>query len=119
LLEVKSKLEALLNLLQQDNAQLVHDSDPAKAIFETVRGQVPANIKEELFPTAHLESPQLQYHRAVQRITDRAAQTQLKEEMLQLKQTTDEKHKNIDNLKTSGVELNRKSWTYWQREQPY
>jgi hypothetical protein len=54
--EVKSKLEALLNLLQQDTAQLVDDSDPAKAIFKTIRGQVPANIEEALFPSAHLES---------------------------------------------------------------
>jgi uncharacterized coiled-coil DUF342 family protein len=28
--------------------------------------------------------------------------------MLQLKQTTDEKHKNIDSLKTSGAELKQK-----------
>jgi hypothetical protein len=59
--EIKSKLEALLNLLQQDTAQLVDDSDPAKAIFKTIRGQVPADIEEALFPAAHLESQQLQY----------------------------------------------------------
>jgi len=84
---------------------LVHDSDPAKVIFKTVYGQVPANIKEALFSVAHLESRQLQYQRAAQRIADRAAQAQLKEEMLQLKQTADEKHKNIDSLQTSSAEL--------------
>jgi chromosome segregation ATPase len=82
---------------------LVDDSDPAKAIFKTIRGQVPANIDEALFPAAHLESRQLQYQRAAQRIADRAAQAQL-----QLKQTTDEKHKNIDSLKTLGAELKQK-----------
>jgi uncharacterized coiled-coil DUF342 family protein len=95
-------------LLQQDTAQLVDDSDPAKVIFKTIRGQVPTNIEETLFPAAHLESRQLQYQRATQRIADRAAQTQLKEEMLQLKQTVDEKHKNIDSLKTSSAELKQK-----------
>jgi len=35
--EIKSKLEDLLALLQQDTAQLVDDSDPAKAIFKTLR----------------------------------------------------------------------------------
>ncbi|XP_066363546.1 uncharacterized protein [Miscanthus floridulus] len=106
--ETKSKLEALLNLLQQDTAQLVDDSDPAKAIFKTIRGQVPADVEEVLFPAAHLESRQLQYQRAAQRIADRAAQAQLKEEMLQLKQIADEKHKGIGNLQTSGAELKQK-----------
>jgi len=36
--EIKSKLENLLALLQQDIAQLVDDFDPAKAIFKTLHG---------------------------------------------------------------------------------
>jgi hypothetical protein len=88
---------------------LVDDSNPTKAIFKTIRAQVPANIEEALFPAAHLESRQLQYQRAAQRIADRAAQAQLKEKMLQLKQTADEKHKNIGSLKTSGAELKQKN----------
>jgi hypothetical protein len=60
-------------LLQQDTAQLVDDSNPAKAIFKTIRGQVPADFEEALFPAAHLESQQLQYQRAAQRIADIAA----------------------------------------------
>jgi hypothetical protein len=106
-------------LLQQDTAQLVDDSDPAKAIFKTIRGQVPTDIEEALFPAAHLESRQLQYQRATQCIADRATQAQLKEEMLQLKQTADEKHKNIGSLKNSGAELKQKSRTYRQREWLY
>jgi hypothetical protein len=61
-------------LLQQDTAQLVNDSDPVKAIFKTIRGQIPADVEETLFPVAHLESQQLQYQWAAHRITDRAAQ---------------------------------------------
>jgi DNA repair exonuclease SbcCD ATPase subunit len=102
------QLEALLNLLQQDTAQLVIDSDPAKTIFKTIRGQVPVDVEEIIFPAVHLESRQLQYQRAVHRIADRAAQAQLKEEMLQLKQTADEKHKSISNLQASGTELKQK-----------
>jgi hypothetical protein len=63
----------------------VNDSDPAKAIFKTIRGQVPADIEETLFPAVHLESRQLQYQWAAHRIVDRVAQAQLEEEMLQLK----------------------------------
>jgi hypothetical protein len=92
-------------LLQQDIAQLVDDSDPAKAIFKTIHGQVPVDIEEALFPAAHLESRQLQYQRAAQRIANRATQAQLKEEMLHLKQIADEKHKNISSLQTSGAKL--------------
>jgi hypothetical protein len=83
--EIYAKLEALLDLLQEDTAQLVNDSDPAKAIFKTIHGHVPADIEETLFPAVHLESQQLQYQQAAHRIADRAAQAQLKEEMLQLK----------------------------------
>jgi hypothetical protein len=49
LIEVKSKLENLLSLLQQDTAQMVDDSDPAEIIFKTVRGQSPTNVEEALF----------------------------------------------------------------------
>jgi hypothetical protein len=54
--EIYAKLEALLDLLQQDTAQLVNDSDPAKTIFKTIRGQVPTDVEETLFPAVHLES---------------------------------------------------------------
>jgi chromosome segregation ATPase len=95
-------------LLQQDTAQLVNDSDPAKVIFKTIRGQIPADVEEALFPAAHLESRQLQYQRVAHRIADRVAQAQLREEMLQLKQIADEKHKSISNLQTSGADLKQK-----------
>jgi hypothetical protein len=70
--EVKSKLEDLLGLLQQDIAQLVDDSSPAKAIFKTLHGQVPADVEEVLFQASHLESRQLQLQKATQCLADRA-----------------------------------------------
>jgi hypothetical protein len=106
--EVKSKLEDLLNLLQQNTAQLVDDSDPAKAIFKAVCGQVLADVEETLFQAAHLESRQLQYQKATQRLADRAAQAQLKEEMLEVKHVADDKHKIIDNLQVLGAKLKQK-----------
>jgi hypothetical protein len=54
--EIYGKLEALLNLLQQDIAQLINDSDPAKTIFKTIRGQVPTDVEKTIFPAVHLES---------------------------------------------------------------
>jgi len=69
---VKSKLEDLLSLLQQNTAQLVDDSDPAKVIFKEIHGQVPADVEEAHFQAAHLESRQLQYQKATQRLADRA-----------------------------------------------
>jgi hypothetical protein len=72
--EIYAKLEALLDLLQQDTAQLMNDSDPAKTIFKTIHGQVPADVEETLFLAVHLQSRQLQYQRAAHRIADRAAQ---------------------------------------------
>jgi len=52
--EIRAKLEDLLALLHPDTAQLVDDSDPAKALFKAPRGQIPADA-------THLESRHLQY----------------------------------------------------------
>jgi len=54
--ETRTKLEELSALLHQDTAQLVDDSDPAKALFKTLRGQIPADAEEILFKAIHLES---------------------------------------------------------------
>jgi len=51
--EIRAKLEDLLALLHQDTAQLVDDSDPAKALFKALRGQIPADAEEILFQAAH------------------------------------------------------------------
>jgi len=106
--EIRAKLEELSALLHQDTAQLVDDSDPAKALFKTLKGQIPADAEEILFQAAHLESRQLQYQKATQRLADRAAQTQLSEEMIKVKLLADEKHKNIGFLKSSGDALKHK-----------
>jgi len=106
--EVRAKLEELSALFHQDTAQLVDDSDPDKVLFKTLRGQIPTDAEEVLFQAAHLESRQLQYQRAAQRPADRAAQTELSEEMMKEKLLTDEKHKNIGILKSSGDALNHK-----------
>ena len=50
----------------------------------------------------------MQYQRAAQRLADGAAQTQLSEEMMKVKLLTDEKHKNIGTLKSSGDALKHK-----------
>ena len=101
-------LEDLLALLHQDTSQLVDDSDPAKVIFKTLCGQIPADVEEIFFQAAHLESRQLQYQKAAQRLANRAAYAQLKEEMLQVKHAADEKHKSIGILQSSGDELKQR-----------
>ena len=106
--EIKSKLEDLLALLQQDTAQLIDDSNPAKAIFKTLHGQIPANDEEILFQATHLESRQLQYQKATQCLADRATYAQLKQEMLQVKYAADEKHRSIGTLQSLGEELKQK-----------
>jgi len=52
--EIRAKLKELSALLHQDTAQLVDDSDPAKALFKTLRGQIPADAEEILYKAAHL-----------------------------------------------------------------
>jgi len=100
--EIRAKLEELSALLHQDTAQLVDDSDPTKALFKTLRGQIPTDAEEVLFQAAHLESRQLQYQRAAQRLADRAAHALLSEEMMKVKLLADEKHESIGILTSSG-----------------
>jgi len=106
--EIRAKLEELSAPLHQDTARLVDDSDLAKALFKTLKGQIPADAEEILFHAAHLESHQLQYQRAAQRLADRAAHAQLSEEMMKVKLLADEKHKSIGILTSSGNVLKQK-----------
>ena len=106
--EIKAKLQDVLVLLHQDTAQLVDDFDPAKALFKTLRGQIPADAEEILFQAAHSESCQFSYQKATQRLADRATYAWLAEEMMQVKRTADEKHKSISVLQSSGDELKQK-----------
>jgi len=106
--EVRAKIEELSAHLHQDTAQLVDDSDPAKVLFKILRGQIPADAEEILFQAAHLESRQLRYQRAAQRLADRAAHAQLYEEMMKVKLLADEKHKNIGILQSLGDALKQK-----------
>jgi len=87
---------------------LVDDSDPAKALFKALRGQIPTDVGEILFQAAHLESRQLQYQKATQRLADRATHAQLSEEVMQVKCLADEKHKSIGILQSSGETLKLK-----------
>ena len=105
--EIRAKLEDLLALFHQDTAQLVDDSDPAKALFKA-RGQIPADAEEILFKAAHLESHQLQYQKATQRLADRATHAQLSQEVMKVKHLADEKQKSIGILKSSGDTLKQK-----------
>jgi len=106
--EIRAKLEVLLALLHQDTAQLVDDSNPAKALFKALRGQIPTDAEEILFKAAHMESRQLQYQKATQRLADRATHAQLPEEVMKVKHLADEKHKSIDILQSSGETLRQK-----------
>jgi len=65
-------------------------------------------VEEIHLQAAHLESRQLQYQKATQRLADRAAHARLTEEMLQVKHVADEKHKSIGILQSSGDELKQK-----------
>jgi len=106
--EIRAKLEDLSALLHQDTAQLVDDSDLAKTLFKALRGQIPVDAEEILFKAAHLESRQLQYQKAAQRLANRATHGQLSEEMMKVKLLADEKHKSIGILKSLGDVLKQK-----------
>jgi len=56
-IEIRAKLEDLLALLHQDTAQLVDDSDPAKALFQALRGQIPADAERDSFLGCTLGEP--------------------------------------------------------------
>jgi len=77
-------------------------------LFKTLRGQIPADAEEILFQVAHIESRQLQYQKATQRLADRAAHVQLTEEVMQVKRLADEKYKSTDILQSSEETLKQR-----------
>jgi len=102
--KIRAKLEDLLALLGYSPT----GSDPAKALFKALRGQVPTDAEEILFKAAHLESRQLPYQKAAQRLADRATHAQLLEEVMKVKHLANEKHKSIGILKSSRDILKQK-----------
>ena len=80
----------MLALLHQDTAQLVDDSNPAKALFKALRGQIPVDAEETLFHAAQLESRQLQYQKAAQCLANRATHAHLLEEVMKVKHLANE-----------------------------
>jgi len=69
--------------------QLVDDSDPAKALFKALKGQIPADAEEILFQAAHLESHQLQYQKARKAL-------QMKKKLKPVEGSADEDMKEIE-----------------------
>ena len=55
-----------------------------------------------------MESRQLQYQKATQRLADRATHAQLSEDVMKVKHFADEKHKSIGTLKSTGEMLRQK-----------
>jgi len=88
-------------------------------LFKTLRGQILADAEEILFQAAHLESRQLQYQKATQRLADRVTYIQLIEEMMQVKCAADEKHKSIGVLQSSRDVLKQKISDLSARRKPF
>ena len=87
---------------------MIDDSDPAKALFKALRGQIPADAEDILFKAAHLEIRQLQYQKAAQRLANRATHAQISEEMMKVKLLANENQKSVGILKSSGDMLKQK-----------
>lgn len=64
-------------------------------------------MEETLFHAAHLESRQIQYQKAAQRIADRAAQAKLQEDISQFKNAADEENKRIIGLEASKADIDK------------
>ena len=75
--EIKAKLLSILDILdRQELSQLVQDAEPIRAIFKSLKGQLPIEVEKALAPVAFFEGQQYQFLEATQRISARAIQEQ-------------------------------------------
>ena len=62
--ETKTKLQEILQLLNQDIGQLVQDAEPIRIILKSLKGDLPEFLEEALHPAAYIESRQIPVLRA-------------------------------------------------------
>lgn len=73
----KDHLQSLVKLLESDTADLVHNAKPVKDIFDLIKADLPARIREALHPVAHIDYHEPVFIRATERLAAREAQKQL------------------------------------------
>ena len=54
--DIKAKLQEILQFLNQDIGQLVRDADPIRLILKSLKGNLPESLEEALNPAAYIES---------------------------------------------------------------
>ena len=62
--DIKAKLQEILQFLNQDIGQLVRDADPIRLILKSLKGNLPEALEEALNPAAYIESHQIPVLRA-------------------------------------------------------
>jgi len=72
----KSKLQEILQFLNQDIGQLVQDTEPIRITLKSLKGNLPESLEEALNPAAYIESRQIPILRAQKRLSDRLHQEQ-------------------------------------------
>ena len=74
---IKTKLQEILQFLNQDIGRLVQDAEPICVILKSLEGQLPEPIQEALIPIAFIESCRVQVVRAQKRLADRLHQEKI------------------------------------------
>ena len=77
LVDIKAKLQEILQFLNQDIGQLVRDADPIRLILKSLKGNLPESLEEALNPAAYIESHQIPVLRAQKQLADRFHQEQM------------------------------------------
>ena len=52
--DIKAKLQEILQFLNQDIGQLVRDADPIRLILKSLKGNLPESLEEALNPAAYI-----------------------------------------------------------------
>ncbi|CAO2142151.1 unnamed protein product [Urochloa humidicola] len=79
--EIKEKLIDLKVLLEQDIGTLVQNSDSVRSVFRLLRDHLQQDVQAILIPAAYIESNQIRFNQARQRIMDRQQQENLRQDM--------------------------------------
>lgn len=103
----KDRLRMMIPHLDVDTADLVRNAGFVREIFNSIKGDLPAMLREALQPAAYIESHEQKFLGAMERLAAREAQKHLPSQEIQHKQSLVEFKDVIDKLTNSFNHVNQ------------
>ena len=103
--ETKTKLQEILQFLNQDIGQLVWDTEPIRIILKSLKGVLSESLEEVLHPAAYIESHQISVLKAKKCLSDWLHQEQMIKQRDDLKNLVETTRGKIISLTQSKADM--------------